>query len=634
MKVDKTQKFRCPICNREYFKDDWANIVGHLKKKHNISSKEYYDKYLKKENEGTCKNCGKETRFLNISKGYKETCSFACTNILKYGVDNPWKSEEIKEKIKQTNLDRYGVEFAAQSEQMKQAARKTFIEKYGVDNPWKAEEVKEKIKQTNLERRGVEYSSQDPSTREKYKETCKQRYGGAGWASKELQEKVKQTSLENYGVEDPSHSKEAEEKRRKTFIKNYGVDNPWKSEEVKEKIKQTNLDRHGVDNPLKSKKIRDKIKKTNLKKFNADNPWKAKEIIDKIKNTKTRNIQIFEKENDVILLKKLNLEYIHRVSKDLDAIEFKDRLFIKNSDIELAKELDKKYREEAKVYNSKYEAEIHSWLSSIYSGEILVNKYGIIKDNTKKQLDFYIPDKQLAIEFNGDFVHSANYGKSADYHLNKTNLCFEQGIRLIHVFEHEWLTKQDILKSIISSTLGIYKNRVYARNCEVKEVSSKEAKEFLENNHLQGYVNSSYRIGLYYNDELVQLLTFGKSRFKKNEIELLRMCTKLNTQVIGGFSKLLKHQPYTNFISYIDLSKYNAQGYLDNNFEIIGQSNPSYKYIKGERVLNRLRAQKHKLPKLLGDNFDASKTESENMLDAGWYKIYDCGNLKLLYTRS
>ena len=196
------------------------------------------------------------------------------------------------------------------------------------------------------------------------------------------------------------------------------------------------------------------------------------------------------------------------------------------------------------------------------------------------------------------------------------------------------MTKQDILKSIISSALGIYKNRVYARNCEVKEVSSKEAKEFLENNHLQGYVNSSYRIGLYYNDELVQLLTFGKSRFKKNEIELLRMCTKLNTQVIGGFSKLLKHQPYTNFISYIDLSKYNAQGYLDNNFEIIGQSNPSYKYIKGERVLNRLRAQKHKLASLLGDNFDASKTESENMQDAGWWKIYDCGNLKLLYTRS
>ena len=93
-----------------------------------------------------------------------------------------------------------------------------------------------------------------------------------------------------------------------------------------------------------------------MKKFNADNPWKAKEIIDKIKNTKTRNIQIFEKENDVILLKKLNLDYTRRVSKDLDAIEFKDRLFIKNSDIELAKELDKKYREEAKVYNSKYES--------------------------------------------------------------------------------------------------------------------------------------------------------------------------------------------------------------------------------------------------------------------------------------
>lgn len=636
MKIDKTQKFKCPICSREYFKGDWANIVAHLKKKHSISSKEYYDEYLKKETDGICKNCGKETRFLSISKGYKETCSFACTNMLKYGVDNPWKAKEVKEKIKDTNRKRYGVDFAAQSAQMKQASRKTFIEKYGVDNPWKAEEVKEKIKQTNLERRGVEYSSQDPSTREKFKETCNQRYGGVGWASKELQEKMKQTSLENYGVEDPSHSKEAEEKRRKTFENKYGegVTCPFVAKEVQEKIKQTNLDKHGVSNPWKSKKIRDKIKKTNLKKFNVDNPWKAKEVINKIKNTKTRNLQTFEKENDVILLKKLNLDYTHRVSKDLDTIEFKDRLFIKNSDIKLAKELDKKYREDAKVYNSKYEAEIHSWLSSIYSGEILVNKYGIIKDDTKKQLDFYIPEKRLAIEFNGDFVHSANYGKSADYHLNKTNLCSEQGIRLIHIFEHEWLTKQDILKSIISSALGIYKTRVYARKCEVREVSSSEARIFLETNHLQGFIPSSDRVGLYYNNELIQLLCFGKNRFKRDEIELLRMCTKLDTQVVGGFSKLLKYQPYEEFISYVDLSKFSANGYLKNSFEIISQSSPNYKYIKGERVLNRLRAQKHKLPKLLGDNFDASKTESENMQDAGWWKVYDCGNLKLLYSRS
>lgn len=111
------------------------------------------------------------------------------------------------------------------------------------------------------------------------------------------------------------------------------------------------------------------------------------------------------------------------------------------------------------------------------------------------------------------------------------------------------------------------------------------------------------------------------------------MCTKLNTQVIGGFSKLLKYQPYNDFVSYIDLSKFTASSYLKNGFSILNQSAPNYKYIKGERVLNRIQAQKHKLPKLLVDKFDESKTESQNMIDNGWWKVYDCGNLKLEFTK-
>ena len=528
---------KCNICGKEV-NFEYGSFSKHLKH-HDIDQKEYYDKYIKKDKEGLCRNCGKPTKFLGLLEGYRDCCSRDCTNILKYGVNNPWKSKEIRTKIAKTKLDKYG--------------DSTF------------------------------------TNREKAKETCR---------------------------------------------KNFGVDYSFQSEEVKEKIKKTTLDRHGVENIFQLDSVKEKVEKTNLEKYGAKRPWMSENIQEKSRQVRKNNIIDYCTKNNCILINNLDLDYPSKILDDINFLNYGRQYFIKNSDIKLAKELDKKYREEAKVYNSKYEAEIHEWLSSIYSGEILVNKYGIIKDDTKKQLDFYIPDKQLAIEFNGDFIHSANYGKSADYHLNKTLLCSEQGIRLIHIFEHEWLTKQDILKSIISSALGIYKTRVYARKCELRDVSSKEAREFLEINHLQGFVPSSYRIGLYYNDELVQLLCFGKNRFKKNEIELLRMCTKLNTQGIGGFSKLLRHQPYDNFISYVDLSKYNAQGYLKNNFKVIGQSSPSYKYIKGERVLNRLRAQKHKLQKLLGNNFDASKTESENMQDAGWWKIYDCGNLKLLYSRS
>ena len=111
------------------------------------------------------------------------------------------------------------------------------------------------------------------------------------------------------------------------------------------------------------------------------------------------------------------------------------------------------------------------------------------------------------------------------------------------------------------------------------------------------------------------------------------MCTKLNTQVIGGFSKLLKYQKYNNFISYVDLSKFSASSYLKNGFKILSQSGPNYKYIQGENILSRIATQKHKLPKLLGDTFDKSKTESQNMIDNGWLQSYDCGNLKLEFCK-
>lgn len=217
--------------------------------------------------------------------------------------------------------------------------------------------------------------------------------------------------------------------------------------------------------------------------------------------------------------------------------------------------------------------------------------------------------------------------------LKKSEYCRDNSIRLIHIFEYEWLDKEDILKSLISSALGIYEKRIFARKCEVRTTKSSDIRAFLEENHMQGYVGSSDIAGLYYNDELVQVLTFGKNRFKKNEVELLRMCTKKNTQVIGGFSKLLKHQSHDKFVSYVDLSKYNAQGYLENGFNLLSQSGANYKYCKDNITLNRISAQKHKLASLLGDKFDANKTERENMIDAGWLQVYDCGNLKLEYSR-
>ena len=555
----------CYACGKDYI--TYKGFCSHITNHHQILVKEYYDKYVKEENEEICDVCGNTLKFINADIGYSKECTH----------------ERFKCKICGKELKTHD-KYTQHIVKKHQITPKEYYDKYIDVNAKKTCDIcgRDHLKTRKALLMHLIRDHSKVSHREYYDSYLKKENEGFCKICN------KPTKFENFtlGYRDCCCADCTREH-------NTGYRNNFQTPEAIEKIKKTSI------------------------------------------KTRNKNLRIFEKDNNLILISNLNLKYFKRIVeyKNLEVIYYHQNKYVKKSEISLKelKQLDKKFQKEAKIYNSKYEAELHEWLKEIYKGEILDNKYGIIKDDTKKQLDFYIPEKNLAIEFNGDFCHSVNTGRDPKYHLNKTKLCQEKGIRLIHIFEYEWNSKKDILKSIISSALGIYKSRIYARDCEVKEVNSKEAKKFLEENHLQEFVASKYRIGLYFKNQLVQLLCFGNSRFKKGEIELLRMCTKLNTQVIGGFSKLLRHQPYNKFISYVDLSKFSASGYLKNSFKIIGQSGPNYKYLQGENILNRFNTQKHKLQKLLGDNFDNSKTESQNMQDAGWYKVYDCGNLKLKF---
>lgn len=134
--------------------------------------------------------------------------------------------------------------------------------------------------------------------------------------------------------------------------------------------------------------------------------------------------------------------------------------------------------------------------------------------------------------------------------------------------DYYWNTKKDIYKDIIKSALGKLELKIPVRKCEVKGIDDKTYKDFLEENHIQGAVNSSIRYGLFYKNELVQCIGLGKSRFKKDEIELHRMCSKNNIQVLGGFSKLLKHCKQKHIVSYIDRYIYNGKSYEKSGVEI------------------------------------------------------------------
>ena len=250
------------------------------------------------------------------------------------------------------------------------------------------------------------------------------------------------------------------------------------------------------------------------------------------------------------------------------------------------------------------------------------------------ELDIYVPDKKIAIEYNGLRWHSEKFGKDKNYHLNKTELCQKQGIQLIHIFEDEWICKQKIVESRLKAIFGLSDKRIFARKCTIKEVSSNESKLFLETNHLQGNCMSKYRYGLYYDNELVSLMTFGNkrkslgSRSEDGVYEMLRFCNKLNTSVIGGASKLLKHfiEKYKpkEIISYCDRRWSNGKLYEKLGFKFDHYSQPNYFYIVNGKRENRFKYRKSELVK---QGFESNKSEHEIMLDRGIYRIYDSGTI-------
>lgn len=246
------------------------------------------------------------------------------------------------------------------------------------------------------------------------------------------------------------------------------------------------------------------------------------------------------------------------------------------------------------------------------------------------ELDAYIPEKKLAFEFDGMFWHSEQAGKDRNYHLEKTRLCNESGIRLVHVFEDEWRDRRAIAESRIKDMLGVHENTVYARKCSVQEVSQAESRSFLDENHLQGNVNGSVRLGLYFNGVLVSIMTFGKSRFSgKYQWEMLRFCCRLGYHVPGAAGRLLRHfetefRP-ASLVSYADLRWSSGNLYRALGFDFVGNSPPGYFYVKGDRRYSRVAFQKHRLEKILRV-FDPAKTEVQNMNDNGYFRVFDCGN--------
>lgn len=286
------------------------------------------------------------------------------------------------------------------------------------------------------------------------------------------------------------------------------------------------------------------------------------------------------------------------------------------------------------------EISLHDWITSVYDGEVIHSDKSVLANCF--QLDLYIPDRKLAIEYNGLYTHtykpdgnSVATIKGPDYHLGKTLGCLEKGINLVHVFSDQWKKNRSAVENLLLTKLGL-NDRVPARKCIITTPTVHEKNTFLEAYHLQGKDKSLYRYGLSYNGELVALMTFGTSRFNRNyDWELIRFCVKTGVTVVGGFSKLLaafRREHSGSIVSYADRSHSTGNVYEQCGFTLINTNKPSFWFVNmnSETRYNRSYFNKKRLLDML--ELSASDLSEKQLTNAlGIPIIWNCGTLVYEY---
>lgn len=482
-----------------------------------------------------------------------------------------------------------------------------------------------------------ECAAANPERQKKIRKTTLDHFGSTSFFTSEIGKAKQQAWLEKNGVENAFQLESVKSKSKASRKANFGYEFTMQSPEKRKLASDNYKAKTGYDHQFHDPKVKAKIEAEHQRKLELGIDEKA---LFKLNWRKKRYQQLVDFHGEV------EPRFSFDDYKDCTRLSQYTKIFKWHcnkcgDDFEALFDPNLTTREHLfarcpKCHpilcgTSKPEIEMVDFIKSIYCGEVLNNCKKVIYP---LELDCYVPEKKLAFEFDGIFFHSEVGGqKSKFYHLAKTKQCEAQDIQLVHIFGDEWENKKDIVKSRIANLFGSYKQNVYARNCIVKEIDNATSKAFQEANHLQGALNSSVNLGLHFNNELISLMTFGKPRFgKQHEWELLRFCNKLGCHVQGAAGKLLKHFERTwkpkSIVTYADRRWSRGKLYGALGFKLDHASDPNYWYLAPKSLtrFSRMQFQKSKLKDLL-QNFDKNKTEVENMLAAGYDRIFDCGNL-------
>ena len=428
---------------------------------------------------------------------------------------------------------------------------------------------------------GYLHALQNPESLEKMKKTQTEN-GGIGAKNKRTLDKMKETNIKRLGVENPMQHKETRKKFEDSMFTKYGTKHALENIEIKQKQEKTNFTRYGASHHMLSSVHKNKLK--------------IKFIKSKLDKISFRVSPLFK------------LTDYNDIEQDLAwSCNECNSEFIDNLD---NGKIPRCLNCFPLIYNgvSNAEKELLQFLELKES--IILNDRTILDG---KELDIYIPDKKLAIEFNGIYWHSEANGKDKNYHLDKTIKCEAQDIQLLHIFESEWIEKKEIILSLIHAKLGIFNNRIHARNCIVKEIDSTTKNDFLKVNYLTQSDDATLNLGLFNNNNLVSVMTFGKNKI--DQWVIYSYCSKLNYQVIGGASKLwtyfLRNFKPIDVIVYID--RRFSQGLI-------------FKKL-GFRLLKILSPE----PWMFGKDINGlvKMSDVQCLLSNAQYKVWDCGKFKL-----
>lgn len=410
----------------------------------------------------------------------------------------------------------------------------------------------------------------NPENRKKIAETKRERYGDQ-WEKAEAQRKKEKAEWDKGKAK---RRKEGDIKRIKK-IREEGTKIGLANAEGLRKARETTGNKLGLANP----KIMKKARATCLEKYGVRNPAQAPAI----RSVISEKVTIFR--NDPAIKQKA-----------LDTLMTRygvcNAYHVNNN------------------FSSKAEDEIADFIASL--GISFVRGNHSVLGN--RELDIYCPDHSIAIEYNGMYWHSSEK-KEANYHYDKTKRCAEKGIRLIHIYEWEWLdpVKKEILKSALSIAFGKLSTLIYARQCEIRPVSLPDYRAFCIMNHLQGYRAAKVVYGLYYKDELKQLMSFSPPQ-KRNaketfQWEIVRGCPGSNNIVVGGVSRLWKHflrrHNPDSVMSFCDMNKFEGTSYLAIGMSLYKTEPANAWYIDKDtgKVQQWLFRNKEKRERLLANSF-------------------------------